>query len=60
MYSLGLIENFENWVEYREKRNITSHEYNLKLTYTILDCVQNFINDVEFLVDNLEKVLTDD
>ena len=60
MYSLGLIENFENWVEYREKRNITSHEYNLKLTYTIIDCVQNFINDVEFLVDNLEKVLTDD
>lgn len=60
MYSLGLIKNFENWVEYREKRNITSHEYNLKLTYTIIDCVQNFINDVEFLVDNLEKVLTDD
>ena len=27
MYGLNLIENFENWVDYREKRNDTSHEY---------------------------------
>lgn len=60
MFGLGLIENFENWVEYREKRNLTSHEYNIELTYPIVDIVPKFICDVEFLIKNLEKVLTDD
>lgn len=60
MYSLGLIKNFENWVDYREKRNITSHEYDIKLTYPILDCIADFIDDVEFLINNLENILTND
>lgn len=60
MYSLGFIKNFENWVDYREKRNITSHEYDIKLTYPILDCITDFIDDVEFLINNLENILTND
>ena len=60
MYALGLIKNFENWVDYREKRNITSHEYDIKLTYPIIDCIANFIDDVEFLINNLENILTND
>lgn len=60
MLALGLIKNFENWAEYREKRNITSHEYNIELTYPIIDIVPKFIADVEFLIENFEKVLTDD
>lgn len=27
MYGPGFINNFENWVEYRQNRNITSNEY---------------------------------
>ena len=60
MYSLDLIKNFENWVEYRQKRNITSHEYNIDLTYSIIDIVPKFIEDVQYLINSLEKVLTND
>ncbi len=60
MFGLGLIENFENWVNYREKRNITSHEYDITKTYQIIDIIPSFIADAQFLVNSLEKVLTDD
>lgn len=60
MYGLSLIENFENWVEYRKKRNITSHEYNIDLSSSIIDVVPIFIKDVEYLIGALDKVLTDD
>lgn len=60
MFALGLIENFENWVNYREKRNITSHEYDITKTYSIIDIIPDFISDTSLLIENLEKVLTDD
>ena len=60
MFALGLIESFENWVDYREKRNITSHEYNIELTYPIIDIIPKFTADVDFLIKSFEKVLTND
>ncbi len=60
MFALGLIESFENWADYREKRNLTSHEYNIELTYPIIDIIPNFIADVDFLIKSFEKVLADD
>ncbi len=60
MYALGIIENFENWVEYRLKRNSTSHEYDDFLTYPIIETTPAFIEDVQILINNLEKTLTDD
>lgn len=60
MYGLGIIENFENWVDYREKRNSTSHEYNDKLTYPIIEIVPKFIADTQILLTNLERTLTND
>lgn len=60
MYGLGLIENFTNWVDYRQKRNLTSHEYDINLTYPIIDIIPDFINDTEFLINKLESVLTND
>ena len=59
MYGLDLINNFENWVDYREKRNFTSHEYNDSKTYIILDLIPQFIKDVEYLIINLEGILID-
>lgn len=59
MYGLGFINNFENWVEYRQKRNITSHEYDLEKTYGIIEIVPDFIKDVEFLISKLEENLED-
>ena len=59
MYGLDLINNFENWVDYREKRNFTSHEYNDSKTYIILDLIPQFIKDVEYLIISLAGVLID-
>ena len=59
MYALGMIKDFEHWVEYRTKRNTTSHEYDLEKTYVIMDIVPNFIKDTKFLINELEKKLED-
>ena len=60
MLGLGLLNNFENWIDYREKRNVTSHEYNDKWTYPILEIIPQFIEDVDFLIKSLNEVLEDD
>ena len=60
MFALGMIKNFENWVEYREKRNLTSNEYNIEYTYPIIDIIPNFITDIDYLITSFEKVLTND
>ncbi len=60
MYGLELIKSFENWVDYREKRNFTSHEYSEKYTYTILEIIPRFIEDSEYLISRLQGVLSDD
>lgn len=60
MYGLGLINNFENWVDYREKRNLTSHEYDRSNVSPIISIVPDFIKDTAFLTESLEKILTDD
>ncbi len=60
MYGLGLIKSFENWADYREKRNLTSHEYSEKMTFPILDIIPEFIKDTEFLINSLDGILTDD
>lgn len=60
MYGLDLIKNFENWTDYREKRNFTSHEYNEKFTDSIIAVIPDFISDVEYLISRLEGCLQDD
>ena len=60
MYGLGLIKSFENWADYREKRNLTSHEYSEKMTLPILDIIPEFIKETEFLINSLNGILTDD
>ena len=60
MFALGLIKDFENWAEYREKRNTTALEYDIKKTYPIIEIIPKFIDDVDFFITNIEKVLTND
>ena len=60
MYAIGLIKNFENWVNYREKRNLSSQEYCVEKIDTIIDIVPAFIDDTEYLIKHIESVLTDD
>lgn len=60
MFALGLIENFENWVDYREQSNTSAHEYDITKTYPIIDLVPRFISDIDFFITHLEQILTDD
>lgn len=60
MYAIGLIKNFENWIDYREKHNLTSQEYCVEKIDTIIDIVPAFIDDTEYLIKHIESVLTDD
>lgn len=60
MYGLDLIKNFENWTDYREKRNFTSHEYDEKYTHTIVEIIPQFLDDVDYLINRLEGTLIDD
>lgn len=60
MYSLGLIDSFDNWVDYRENRNISAHEYDITKTYPIIELIPRFLVDVDFFITHLEQVLTND
>lgn len=57
IYGLGMIENFERWVDYRTKINDISHEYNLKKAHKIMDVLNNFIADAEYFLVNLNNSL---
>ena len=60
MYGLGLIDSFDNWVDYRENRNISAHEYDITKTYPIIELIPRFLVDVDFFITHLEQVLTND
>jgi len=60
MYGLSLISSFENWVDYREKRNDTSHEYSQEKSGAIIEIIPRFLADTDFLISALELVLVDD
>ena len=55
MYGLNFISNTESWRNYHEKRNNTAHEYNIEKSRKLLELIPDFINDVEELINNIEK-----
>ena len=50
-----LLDNLENWNNYRLKRNITSYTYDADKAQEIISIVYNFYNEVKFLYKELEK-----
>lgn len=59
MQGYNFIPNWENWRDYYEKRNNTTHEYNLEKSRKLLSVIPDFINDVDILTRNLEEKLHD-
>ncbi len=57
MFALGLIKDFENWTEYREKRNDINYANNIEETYHIINIIPNFISDIDFFITTLNKRL---
>lgn len=57
MYGLELIDDFEHWVDYRMKRNDTSHEYNISKANEIMKILPQFIKDVDDFSSKLNNAI---
>ena len=53
--TLGLISNVDNWFDYRRKRNLTSHTYNANIAEEVFNGADNFLSEVQLLLDCLKK-----
>lgn len=53
--SAGLIPDVERFVDYRDKRNDTSHHYDENRASAILSILGEFSQDIQFLLDRLEE-----
>lgn len=50
----GLIPNLENFFDYWEKRNLTSHNYNEEVSRQLLAVLNPFAEDMRFLLKRLQ------
>ena len=57
MQGYNFITSWENWKNYYQKRNDTSHEYNIQKSKALLKIIPDFIKDTEILVENLNVTL---
>ena len=57
MEGYGFITNWENWRKYYEARNMTSHEYDIVKARKILDIVDDFVVDAEYLIARFDEEL---
>ena len=55
MQGYGYAQNWENWRDYYQKRNSTAHEYSLEKSRKLLELIPDFITDVEFFLNKLQK-----
>ncbi len=53
---VGLINDIESWIKYRQMRNITSHTYDQSKAQQIYENIQNFLISAEFLVEKLKAL----
>lgn len=51
----GLISNIEQWFEYRNERNKTSHTYDSSVANLVYISAKKFLPDVQFLLAALEQ-----
>lgn len=51
----GIISDVEQWLIYRDKRNITSHTYDEKEAKDVYDTALVFFKDAKNLLSNLEN-----
>ncbi len=51
----GLIENIEQWCDYRTERNRTSRTYDASIASLVYGSAKKFLPDVQFLLAALEQ-----
>ena len=49
----GLITNVESWFDYLEKRNLTTHTYDISNAKEVYSVIGNFIKDADALLKEL-------
>ena len=49
-----LLNDLEQWIIYRQKRNITSHTYNIEKAREVISIVGKFIEEIEYLITKLK------
>lgn len=53
---MGLLRaNLEKWDMYRQRRNLTSHTYDEKVAQDVASIIEDFADEVEFLLKKLEE-----
>jgi len=57
MEGYGFIQSWEKWRKYYDKRNDTSHEYNKEKAEELLNIVDNFVADCNYLCSKLKQAL---
>lgn len=55
-----LFGDWSDWWAYREMRNLTSHSYNEQKALQVVANIPKFLTEIEFLLNELEKRLSDD
>ena len=51
--------NLEDWQKYRDMRNITSHTYDVEKAIMVIDIVDEFLYEAEFLLNKLKEKCLD-
>lgn len=52
---MGVLKNnLENWIIYRQMRNITSHTYDEEKAEQVLSIMEDFIQEVDFLIGKIK------
>jgi nucleotidyltransferase substrate binding protein (TIGR01987 family) len=49
----GLVPDVKRFLRYRERRNLTSHTYDEKKADEIINILDDFVNDIHFLLKEL-------
>ena len=51
----GLIQNIDDWFEYRQMRNMSSHTYDHEKAQQVYEMTSGFLSDSKQLLDKLEQ-----
>jgi len=53
----GLIHNFDNWINYHEARNKTTHLYDEKIANDVYEIIKIFKNDLKLFIQTMDEFL---
>lgn len=56
LHSIITVQEAENWLNYRDERNMTAHNYGEEHAEDILELLERFIHDTKNLIKKINKV----